>query len=158
MPIKSKSKVSGKKKASTVSSTQTSLSAWIRSQPTDVVVPSSIPGEDDMECDFPEQTTDDQRQSTPFVDVRSSSSFANESTEEIGISREPNNASQTRFPMMSAQTKVRFERLHKAREMFFEKLNTKRLEEGAHVDEDFLDDLYLLAMSWRSHEDVVWPS
>ncbi|EKM55950.1 uncharacterized protein PHACADRAFT_184681 [Phanerochaete carnosa HHB-10118-sp] len=51
---------------------------------------------------------------------------------------------------------ARFERLRGARNAFLERLKSVTAE-GA-TSSDALDELYVLAMAWRTHEDLVWPN
>lgn len=50
---------------------------------------------------------------------------------------------------------ARVKRLQRAREVFFEQLKST-MDKGIVSDE--LDQLYVVAMSWRSCEDLLWPS
>ncbi|EKM55951.1 uncharacterized protein PHACADRAFT_256920 [Phanerochaete carnosa HHB-10118-sp] len=50
---------------------------------------------------------------------------------------------------------ARFKRLQGAREMFLDRLKSATAED---ITSDTLDSLYVLAMMWKSHEDLLWPS
>ncbi|EKM55949.1 uncharacterized protein PHACADRAFT_28936 [Phanerochaete carnosa HHB-10118-sp] len=50
---------------------------------------------------------------------------------------------------------TRFKRLRRAREVFFEQLKST-MDKSVMSDE--LDQLYVVAMTWRSYEDLLWPS
>jgi hypothetical protein len=56
------------------------------------------------------------------------------------------------------QKRAKFERLREARDAFFEKMHALTASEHPDLGEEALDELYVLAMTWRTHEDLAWPT
>lgn len=56
----------------------------------------------------------------------------------------------------TAQQRHRWDRLRQARNAYFERLEA--LDDGIAGGKDMLDELFVLARVWQTHEDLVWPS
>ncbi|KIP02631.1 hypothetical protein PHLGIDRAFT_122284 [Phlebiopsis gigantea 11061_1 CR5-6] len=90
---------------------------------------------------------------TPMPRLRSPSPGPSSSASSDQAAKE--NVNRKDATLANERNKTLFERLRTAREEFFQKLNAR---EGKNIDEDFLDDLYVLAKSWQAREDLVRPS
>ena len=82
-----------------------------------------------------------------------------ETDEDVRARLAPPSPSPPPRPLTAAgQRRAKFERLRQSRDKFFEKMNGLTASENPDFGEETLDELYVLAMTWRTHEDLVWPT